>query len=293
MHTAIIPSQASDARTEGLSMWASLPGLCCQAAGGDPDWTLDLTAAWLLFYAAADIMDSVQDEDPPEPWWEHLGPGAALSVASGLYFTAGRALNALHQQEATARAAPEIADDYYNSFLAMTSGQYRELVSDQLSLEAYWENAAAKSGAFFELACRSGARLATDDSERLKAFERFGHHLGLLVQLADDMDDIRAPYEAGSPGQRPGFDRSLPVVYAREVLPQEEGGRLKEYLRQAPSDADAAGKAIALLDQSGASLYMRAEIRRHRERALEALSRTGAGGSSIQELSAMLDRFKI
>ncbi|HSF81459.1 MAG TPA: hypothetical protein VLA49_09505, partial [Anaerolineales bacterium] len=67
---------------------AGLPALCCQAAGGKPAWADAVTAAWLCFYQAAHLMDSLQDQDEPEPWWTEAGPGVALNVASGLYFSA-------------------------------------------------------------------------------------------------------------------------------------------------------------------------------------------------------------
>ena len=70
---------------KSLSRWVDLPGLCCQAAGGNPEWANDLTAAWILFYSAAHLMDKVQDQDEPDPWWQKLGPGVALSAATGLY----------------------------------------------------------------------------------------------------------------------------------------------------------------------------------------------------------------
>jgi hypothetical protein len=43
-------------------------------------------AAWLLFYAAAHLMDSLEDRDDPDPWWQALGPSAAINIATGLYF---------------------------------------------------------------------------------------------------------------------------------------------------------------------------------------------------------------
>ena len=48
---------------EDPSRWALLPGLCCQAAGGDPQAAKEISSAWLLLHIAAHIVDDVEDGD--------------------------------------------------------------------------------------------------------------------------------------------------------------------------------------------------------------------------------------
>ncbi len=170
MRLALTGKQGSNEKDSKVSRWASLPGLCCQAAGGEAEWADDVTLAWLLFYAAADLMDSVQDQDEPDEWWQEKGPGAALAAASGLYFSGSFALDQLNRKEETAQAAPGVITDFYHTFLTMTSGQYQDLTAEAATLEDYWRQAASKSGAFFQLACLAGARLASSDPAILGAY---------------------------------------------------------------------------------------------------------------------------
>ncbi len=288
MRLALSAGREKGSDADNLSSWTDLPGLCCQAAGGHSKWADDLAVAWLLFYSAAHLMDKIQDQDEPDPWWQDLGTGAALSAASGLYFSASAALNQLYLHSVSSTAAAQIVKDFYDCFLVMTSGQYRELADPFPSLEKYWELAAAKSGTFFALASRSAARLATDNDERLNNFELYGHHLGLIIQMRDDLDDIRPPAENNAYGQRVEISRSLPVIYALSVLPAQDGERLRDSLHNVSEDTRAAEDVIRLLNQSNATLYIVAELERHRQLAVQALHQAAQSSSARDALENYL-----
>jgi geranylgeranyl pyrophosphate synthase len=274
--------------TKSLSSWTDLPGLSCQAAGGHPEWADDLTVAWLLFYSAAHLMDKVQDQDMPDPWWEEMGTGAALSAATGLYSSGSLALCALYHHPDRSRIAPEITKNFYDCLLMMASGQYNELTVSILSLEKYWEFASAKSGVFFALAAREGARLATDDGAQLANFDRFGYHLGLLTQIRDDLDDVCPPSATFTYGQRREMSRSLPVVYALSVLPAQDCEYLRQCLKAAPTDARAAKDVINLLNQSNTTLYLAAELERHCQLAQEAIRQAAPPSPARDALESLI-----
>ena len=276
---------------EGFSRLEHLPGLCCQAAGGEPDWADELALAWLIFFAAAHLIDSVQDADDPQAWWIERGESVALSAFSGLYFSASLALKAMSLHPVTQAKADEIARDFYRAFLLMGSGQHADLTLPSLTLEQYWQQADTKSGIFFSLACRTGARLATAEKARLEAFASFGRHLGILIQITDDLDDIYPPKDAGVYGQRRPFARSLPVVYALEVYPAQQAGRLKDCLRDAPLIAAAAQEALGLVDQSGAAEYVSVVIEQHKSYALHALELAKPRQPAGDELAALVREF--
>ncbi len=283
-------NQDNSSSLEELSYWASLPGVCCQAAGGLPEWADQLTLAWLQFFTAAHLMDSVQDGDEPDPWWADQGAGVALSTASGLFFSASLALHTLHENDYSRAAASEITRKFYSTFLIMCSGQYADLTIPLPTLEQYWQQAATKSGAFFSMACWGGARLAIKDEIILDAYAKFGCHLGLLVQIKDDLDEVSISRQTAVPGQKLQFKRSLPVVYALEVLPPEQSVLFQEYLRNAPSDPDAANNAIETLDAAGAAEYIRIEIERHKRLAWEALEIAQTNPSERDILAKYIDR---
>lgn len=269
--------------------WLKLPEICCQAAGGDPLLVGELTAAWVLFQVAAHLMDSVEDKDPPDTWWAKDGPALALSAASGLFFTASLALERL-------RAAPKlgpataIVEDFYRSLLNMSAGQHRDLTNPDPELETYWQVAAAKSGGFFGLGCRCGARLAGADQLRTAAYGEFGERFGLLVQLFDDIDTLRSLQEPPEADERVDLSRSLALAYARSVLPAASRERLRELLGRLPGGSRAAGELWQLLEGCGAKLYLLAEIERHHQAALDALERAEPLPGPRAELAAMLEQ---
>jgi geranylgeranyl pyrophosphate synthase len=275
---------------QGPNRWAQLPGLCCQAAGGDPLWAEDLAAAWLLLYLAADLMDSVQDGDPPDPWWAEQGPGAALSVATGLFFSASLALNRLQALDSQKPAPAEVVKDFYQSFLHMSSGQYLDILQAQPSLEEYWQIAAAKSGVFFSLACRAGARLATAERTRVDSFSRFGQHLGLLIQIRDDLEDLMADPKDQADLRLLATSRSLPVAYALQVSSPDVRSRLLDCLKRSCEDNQAAREAWDLVEESGAALYVVAEMERHRNQALQALEQAQASPPAKDRLVGLVNK---
>jgi len=268
-----LPSGGSDKK--GLdrepAKWALLPGLCCQAAGGDARWADNLAAAWLLFYTAADIMDSVEDQDEPDPWWQESGPGMAINVASGLYFSASQVLNRLYQYEATRSAAPDVIEKFLNNFLFMCSGQHRDLTNPEPSLDQYWQIAAAKSGYFFGLACQAGARLGTDELEKILGYQQYGYHLGLLIQILDDLEDFHGVQSSSNSVKWTKLKRSLPVVYALQMYSGSNERQLRQCLNDASGHNKASEEAIALLEGSGVVVYMISEMARHRNQAIKNL----------------------
>ena len=61
------------------------------------------------------------------------------------------------------------------------------------------------------------------------------------------------------------------MIYALEVSSTDKRARLREYLLDAPYDSTSAEEALKIVDASGASVYILAEIERHKTLALESL----------------------
>jgi geranylgeranyl pyrophosphate synthase len=276
-----------------FSNWALLPGLCCQAAGGDPYWADDIAAAWILLYLAADLMDSVEDGDEPDPWWRDLGPGAAINVATGLFFSGSRALNRLYDRRETSWIAGQLVEDFHNCFLVMCSGQHLDLTVHDLDLEKYWKIAQAKSGAFFEFACRAGASLVTDNPGKLGQFSDFGKQVGMLVQIMDDLEELQDLREGCALAKRSRLSRSLPVIYALEVLPGQKRRRLQGCLDRAIHDLGSREEAFSLIEQCGVILYLYTVIEHHKSQALVSLEAAKPQYSAGETLSAFLQRFDL
>jgi len=274
-----------------ISKWAGLPGLCCQAAGGDPASAAPIAAAWLLFYAAAGIMDHVEDAEEPDPWWAELGPGPAVNAATGLYFSACLALSQLDQQPGNPWIASEIRNHVLDQFLAMCSGQHLDLTRPEPTLQEYWEIAQVKSGAFFTIACWAGARLASPQAEVLDGFSQFGKHIGILVQILDDLDEFRDLGKRLRRGGLGSLSHALPVIYVREVCPKTVKDQFDDLLVKSGSMPGANEKIVQIVESSGGVLYLLAELEKHRTMALEGLERACAIEPARQQLVVALEHF--
>jgi geranylgeranyl pyrophosphate synthase len=261
--------------------------LCCEAAGGQPEWADDLALAWLLNYAAAQLMDSVQDGDEPDAWWVTHGPAYALSAITGLLFSADLTLSNLSLHPETQDHLSETLRDFSQTFLLMGSGQHADLASYTRTLDQFWQQTEAKSGSFFSLACRAGARLSCVSPDIQADYGRYGNHLGILIQITDELEDVRPSQGSGTHGQRPSFGRSLPVIYALEVLSAHEAARLKICLQFSMTDPGEAEEAVGLVNQSGAARFLMVLLEKHKNlalRALEAARPRSPAGEALTDL---------
>jgi len=273
LHQALPIFNSTEDTYQNFIDWMHLPNLCCQAAGGEPFWADEITAAWLLFYIGAHIMDSIEDLDMPDEWWDLQGSGVALNVASAFFFSASTLLNEYYQHERTHRIANPVITDFNIGFLRMCQGQHFDLVTKRPTLQQYWETVGAKSGTFFSIASRSGASLATRDDSRIESFSRFGYHLGILIQMLDDLEDLDSNNLIGLISNRAQVYSTLPFVYAMEVSDQDERQQINSYIDSESFDEQLASELIRLLDELGTGIFIHAEMQKHREKALEALDK--------------------
>jgi len=270
--------------------WALLPGLCCQAAGGELDLTAEVSAAWFLLYIAAHLVDSVEDHDQVDEIKVLGGPGSAINVANGLFLSASLILNKLHEKDQTKTKARQLSSDFYSTVLIMTSGQHVDINNRQLTLNQWWQVAEAKSGSFFSLACRCGAHLANDDPVKIMGYSDFGFHLGMMLQIRDDVEDLQVFLESKVPIN---LQRSLAVVYALEVLPDTEKSKLKEFTEVPHHEPEMVNGIIDLLNLSGAGLYMLAEMDRHYELGMASLKSADPCSPAGEKLSALIGELKL
>lgn len=232
-----------------------LPGLCCQAAGGDPAEAVRAAAAWMLLYRAANIFDDWEDGDAT------IGSTPSLNVATGLIFAAVNSL----VDPAVVAAWPDqmrlaVVQDFAHAGLQVCAGQHADLVETSPSLDACWEIVQAKSGACFALACRAGARLAQATAPVIEHYADFGHHLGMAIQI---YNDVKGLSPAGRPSDLASGRRTLPVAYALSVAPPELQERLLRCLQSAPHDREMESRSRRLIEETGAVIYLAVEVRRH------------------------------
>jgi geranylgeranyl pyrophosphate synthase len=289
MHLALFPKQSAGGQSNAESRaWVLVPCWCCQSAGGDPHWAEPVAAAWGLLYTALHILDSVEDGDPPDGSWSHLNPSQAINVSTGLIVSALLALRDLRRWDVAERTVGELLEDFNLCILRMCGGQHRDLTQAEPSLEECWQTIGLKSGVFFALASRAGARLVTGDPECLGVYHCFGYHLGMLIQIGDDTSGLWATGERQS-DLAAGSSWTLPVAYAMSVLPQPVRARLRECLQAARQSSVAEVEAMHLIENAGAILYLTVEAMRHYRRAKAALEKACPPSYARDRLMNLLD----
>ncbi len=273
--------------------WALLPGLCCQAAGGEFQLAKEVSAAWLILHLAGHLVDSVEDGDNVEEINALGGPGSAINLANGYFLSAALVLNALFEKSHSRTQAYYINADFYNTILVMTSGQHQDINFPQLSLKQWWQVAEAKTGSFFSLACRSGARLGTGDSEKIAAFSNYGFHLGLMLQIHDDIQELQSLLTEGITQVPKNIQHSLAFTYALDVLPETEITRLNELIKSNSDEPEVVKEIIEILDRSGAGLYLLAEMERHYNSGVGYLQQADPLSPADDQLLGLIGGLKV
>lgn len=264
--------------------WKVLPCLSCQAAGGNFSWAEGICVAWSLFHNAARIMDNIEDNEGSKNF---LNSDISLTAATGLFFSAQYALNKLSQDKNTQHVASEINLTFTTKLLQMCEGQYQDITNKTPNLEQYWQIAEKKSGSFFSIATNCGARLATNDPQKIWGFDQYGFHLGLLIQLLDDLEDIYFWLNSSVP--QSNLLRSLPVIYFMEVASENDKNQLKEYFNDDINCQSIKEKIMSLLEKCGAVLYLSSEIERHSGLALAGLENANALSPALEKLNKIIN----
>jgi hypothetical protein len=193
--------------------WLSLPILTCEALGGDLKAAYYVAAAWEVGYRAAGYLDEWQDQDTDDALWRSIGPEQTVNLTIGLIGLSSSILYRLRELDAvSASTILDMQQEFNRTLLHMVEGQHADL-RDNLSLEDYQAVAAAKTGAQWRLATRSGALVAGAGPEVAACYGDYGRALGLLFQAWNDLYGL-----SGADGKRDReHQRSLPVLAASEM----------------------------------------------------------------------------
>ena len=130
--------------------------------------------------------------------------------------------------------------------------------------------------------------MACSDLSVLAAFADYGLHLGLLIQVMDDLDDIRRLHDLVPAQFKAKIKGSLPFIYTMELSPAHTQERLLDCLDSADKDRSAVDALVELLDECQAALYVMAEMEKQRGLALASLEQAGALEPYQDALAAMV-----
>ncbi|MBW4617533.1 MAG: polyprenyl synthetase family protein [Desmonostoc vinosum HA7617-LM4] len=176
---------------EPMSPEAMLPLASCQAVGGTPKDAVHISAALLTFGACLRILDELEDQDRPGQLWEQVGAARAWNSAASINVLCFQILSKAPFEP---QVFKKINQAFLDACLRISAGQDRDLAGMTKNIQDYWLTIEMKTAAASAMACATGAMAGTNDSELINACGVFGHHLGLAIQILNDMESIWQPH---------------------------------------------------------------------------------------------------
>lgn len=178
-----------------------------EACGGSRREVLPIACAIEMIHAFSLIHDDLpaMDDDDlrrGQPT-NHKVYGEAIAILAGdaLYGQAFEVLTKLKSQHKDPMMILEIISDIVrgSGALGMIGGQVIDIQAEgkKISLEELKRLHSYKTGHLIRVSVTSGAKIVTDDAQKLACLERYAELIGLAFQIADDILDIEGGEEIG------------------------------------------------------------------------------------------------
>ncbi|MEQ8972097.1 MAG: polyprenyl synthetase family protein [Coleofasciculus sp. C1-SOL-03] len=246
-----------------MSPEAMLPLASCQAVNGNPKNAIHISAALLAFGACLRILDDLEDRDRADKLWEKVGTARAWNFACAVNIICFEILSKAPLQLEVFKS---INQCYLDTCLRIAAGQDKDLAGVTQTIDDYWLSIQMKTASASAMACATGAMVGTDNSELIQACGVFGHHLGLAIQILNDMESIWQP--DGITDLKQG-KITLPLLYGLQSNHPE-----REELMSIVSDNEIATHAERIqeiLDHIDTKRFLIWAALKEREQALEAI----------------------
>ncbi len=219
-----------------------------RAAGRVPDeQAKHVTTFCLLYMAALDLFDDMQDDDLAGTPHEAAGPAIAVNSAIALFFLA---LDELRRAMAI-EVDPGTRERYFATFtriaLVTVGAQHDDLIGqEQSSTRADVLRMHRGKTASAALLLECGALLGRCDASTCALYGEIGHKLASLIQIVDDVRDI---YGKDISPDLAARKATYPVACFREIAGSTELVRLDELISTTPLPLE---ELRDLLHESGA-----------------------------------------
>lgn len=248
--------------------WYLLPLVVCESVSGKFAPAVPAGAALQLFMAAGQVFDDIEDADALGSLSARYGSAIATNAATTLLILAEKAVTRLKREGVTDDLIVRVMDAINSFYTEACCGQHKDLsftVESTTSEEAYLLVASMKSASTIECACHIGALVATKKEELLAQFTLFGHNLGMVSQIANDIQGITSGRDIIK--QRV----TLPVIYA---LTHTEGECYNQlalaFNKKCESTLDV-NQIRDLLFDSGGIFYAMIRMDLYKQKALDIL----------------------
>ena len=170
-------------------------------------------------------------------------------------------------------------------------GQYAAQFNVNTDENQYFMNISGKTAALFSAACETGAIASGCGQSSISASKQFGHSLGLIFQLRDDLLDCILSHEDS--GKKQGMDfingiYTLPVIYT--FNDSHYGPAIRDLAARAKGmePQQVFTELYSIVSVSGGVEYTRWIMRQYRERAMGYMLQLPSSPAKSQ-LSGVLD----
>lgn len=267
---------------------ALLPVWSYAAVGGrDQQRVAAVAAAWRCLLLAGKLLNDVANS---RCCVLLAGKSSAdlLNAGVSLIFLAQSVLSQATASDVPPTVALTLHDEFSRVGLRAAFGQHPKLCGDRNESWAYYQTVVGlRSGDPFALATRAGALLRQGELDigggsaavlpaQTQFLTDYGYHLGLMLQLADDLNGV---WRSKGPGDLASGKLSWPLLYAERLADERQRTRLSALLQNVDDDPVAEMEAKALMVELDVPLAMAVASEDHRclaEAALDPLGESAA-----------------
>ena len=254
------------------------PALVCLSAYAtglpvDRNRLIPLAAAAELMHTATLIHDDVVDNATTR----RGRPTASALFGNGVTVLTGDYLLAKVMSLLAADGDIEIIRTVSQVALEMSEGEVLQMIHKadvSISEQTYFDIIRKKTAVFIQGCCRTGALVARAPQEVVEALSRYGFHIGMAFQIADDLLDYTGNH--ARMGKPVGNDLregkfTLPLIIALHESVPADRERLLQMV-ETPVDDGEIQQVVEIIRRYDGFARTRAVALRHARQAGEALS---------------------
>ncbi|GLW12402.1 dimethylallyltransferase [Microtetraspora sp. NBRC 13810] len=278
----------------GKGLRPALVMLCAEAVGARAERVIPAAVAVELVHAFTLIHDDIIDGDERRRHratvWKAFGIGPALLVGDGLLALAVKTL-------ASAPGAEPAMGHLSAALVELVRGQADDVIFEgrtwtgdrAVTVEEYAQMATGKTGALLACAAATGAALGGAPPASAEVFSAMGRHLGLALQIVDDLLGIWGdPDVTGKPtfSDLRRRKKTLPVVAALaggSPAARSLAGLLDH---GGGVDEETSRRAAGLIEEAGGRDFAERRARAHVDHALRLAEEVSVDPAATAELRA-------
>ncbi|MDF0591523.1 polyprenyl synthetase family protein [Candidatus Methanocrinis natronophilus] len=227
--------------------------LSSEAFGSDPERAVEAALATELVHAASlvhdDILDGGTERRGAPSAFQKYGMEAALLCGDYLI---SRSIGLISGY------SREVIEAFSAACMDMSEGEMLDLDKGK-GHEDYYLCISKKTASLISASSKMGCMIAGASDEDAAHFERYGTHLGLAYQVADDLNEFLG-MEKGKSSEKSSV--TLPVIYGREHSPEKTvalcAGAIRDHCRvakgalaEAGGDEEIKARLVSIVDRWG------------------------------------------